>query len=71
LPTKILDENINLNRILNKIQFLKWYKLLSNFKIEGLDSLIRVQFKILKLRLDNIHGELFSAPLAIFIRKQI
>ena len=48
------------------LKFLKWLKLLSNFKIEGLDSLIRVHFKIPKWTtcLDNIHGEHFSAPLA-------
>jgi hypothetical protein len=38
------------------LKFLKWFKLLSNFKIEGLDSLIRVHFKITKWTtcLDNI-----------------
>ena len=52
---------------------LKFLKLLSNFKIEGLDSLILVHFKFPKWTtcLDNIHGELFSAPLAIFLHKQI
>ena len=46
---------------------------MSNFEIKGLDSLIRVYFKIPKWTtcLDNIHGELFSAPLAIFLHKQI
>jgi hypothetical protein len=55
------------------LKFLKWLKLLSNFKIEGLDSLILVHFKFPKWTtcLDNIHGELFSAPLAIFLHKQI
>jgi hypothetical protein len=55
------------------LKFLKWLKLLSNFKIEGLDSLIRVHFKIPKWTtcLDNIHGQLFSAPLAMFLHKQI
>jgi hypothetical protein len=53
------------------LKFLKWHKLLSNFKIEGLDSLFRVHFKIPKWTtcLDNIHGEHFSAPLAIFLHK--
>jgi hypothetical protein len=52
------------------LKFLKWLKLLSSFKIEGLDSLIRVLPKW-TTSLDNIHGEHFSEPLAIFLHKQI